>query len=132
MHAENTPILSLSQSEVKHISCVNFTAAHFEEGATKFTDLKPEAFKLFCSLTNALGHCTDKKKNPRSVTASPLAAASTGTNLAALHWWREERDPRSASPASVANERKRPELQEESTDDMDGDDDGDEGEALSQ
>lgn len=83
VHPERPPLLALSQSEVKQICCLNLTPEHFQhEGATKLSDLKPDAFNLLCSLLNAMGHAGDRKKNPRQpVNAQPTAqpaAASTG------------------------------------------------------
>ncbi len=127
VHAEQPPLLALSQQEVKHISCINFTGAHFAvEGATRFSDLKPEAFRLFCSLMNALGHATDKKKNPRqpvvgTATVSPPAPSLTASSTAISNSGEKPSRKRKSKSGKRRKQTRDSELEaaEESTDDMD-------------
>lgn len=124
VHPENPPLLSLSGSEVKHISCLNLTSAHFVEGATRFSDLKPEAFRLFCSWMNALGHATDKKKNPRPKPTELSASSGIALNSSTAALQKEK--PRKKKKSNKRRKRtKESELQEaaseESTDDAQDD-----------
>lgn len=49
--------------DVTHVLCLNLTRSHFQsEGSARFSDLTPESYALWCSITNKLAYCTDKKK----------------------------------------------------------------------
>ncbi len=54
--------------DTHHLMCINLSRSHFAcDGATRFSDLKPESYALVCTALNACGFACDRK--PRAALA---------------------------------------------------------------